>query len=213
MTNLPMVQTIAIEQLTLYDLEQQFGLQVVEDAQFFQEWQQNLPLLTSEEQTRLERVKAAYANLERRSLLENTVKLAVVAPLLDLAGLFLPPFYVTTEKTVEIVTEQGEPHFKGRLDVLVLKDQLWVLVIESKRAEFSLKVGIPQVLGYMLGAPPSDLPLYGLVTNGSSFLFLKLIRQETPRYARSKEFILDQDDGLAKTLQILKALAALASQT
>jgi len=114
---------------------------------------------------------------------------------------------------VEIVAEQGEPHLKGRLDVLLLKDQLWVLVIESKRAEFSLKVGIPQVLGYMLAAPASNLPLYGLVTNGSSFQFLKLVRQKTPRYARSKEFILDQDDGLAQTLQILKALATLVSET
>jgi hypothetical protein len=35
-----MFQTIAIEQLTLYDLERQFGLQAVEDAQFFLEWQQ-----------------------------------------------------------------------------------------------------------------------------------------------------------------------------
>lgn len=41
-----MVQTIAIEQLTLYDLERQFGLQAVEDVQFFLEWQQNLPPLT-----------------------------------------------------------------------------------------------------------------------------------------------------------------------
>ena len=79
---------------------------------------------------------------------------------------------------MEIVAEQGEPHLKGRLDVLLLKDQLWVLVIESKRAEFSLKVGIPQVLGYMLAAPASNLPLYGLVTNGSSFQFLKLVRQK-----------------------------------
>lgn len=52
----------------------------------------------------------------------------------------------------------------------------------------------------------------GLVTKGSSFLFLKLVRQETPRYARSREFILDKDGGSAKTLQILKALAALVSQ-
>jgi|GEM_PF-1620285 len=37
-----MAPTIAIEQLTLYDLEQQFDLQAVEDTQFFQEWQRNL---------------------------------------------------------------------------------------------------------------------------------------------------------------------------
>jgi hypothetical protein len=199
-----MVQTLAIERLTIYGLEQRFGLQEVADGSFFSEWQGDLPALSSAEQERLARVEAAYANLERRSLLENTVKLAVVAPLLDLAGLFLPPFYVTTEKSVEITALTDELTLKGRLDVLVLKDQLWVLVIESKRAEFSLKVGIPQVLGYMLAAPESPLPLYGLVTNGSSFVFLKLVGRQ---YARSKELILDQDEGLAKTLQITKALA------
>jgi hypothetical protein len=203
-----MVQALSIERLTIYDLEQRFGLQEVTDGSFFSEWQGDLPALSSAEQERLARVEAAYANLERRSLLENTVKLAVVAPLLDLAGLFLPPFYVTTEKSVEITALTDELTLKGRLDVLVLKDQLWVLVIESKRAEFSLKVGIPQVLDYMLAAPESPLPLYGLVTNGSSFVFLKLVGRQ---YARSKELILDQDEGLAKTLQITKALADLVA--
>ncbi|NEP16122.1 MAG: restriction endonuclease subunit R [Leptolyngbya sp. SIO4C1] len=203
-----MVQTLPIEQLTLYDLEQQLGLQEIEDSSFFLEWQGDLPDLSRAEQERLARVEAAYANLERRSLLENTVKLAVVAPLLDLAGLFLPPFYVTTEKTVEIIAADDGPTLKGRLDVLVLKDQIWVLVIESKRAEFSLKVGIPQVLGYMMAAPEPSLPRYGLVTNGSSFVFLKLVGQD---YARSKEFILDQDEGLARTLQIVKRLTEIVA--
>ncbi|MBE9137768.1 restriction endonuclease subunit R [Nodosilinea sp. LEGE 07088] len=203
-----MVQTLPIEQLTLYDLEQQFGLQEVAAGSFFSEWQGDLPELSSAERERLARVEAAYANLERRSLLENTVKLAVVAPLLDLAGLFLPPFYVTTEKTVEITASADDLTLRGRLDVLVLKDQLWVLVIESKRAEFSLKVGIPQVLGYMMAAPDTSLPLYGLVTNGSSFVFVKRLGRQ---YARSKELILDQDEGLAKTLQIMKALARIVA--
>lgn len=203
-----MVQTLPIEQLTLYDLEQQFGLREVAEGSFFSEWQGDLPALSSAELERLARVEAAYANLARRSLLENTVKLAVVAPLLDLAGLFLPPFYVTTEKTVEITALADELTLRGRLDVLVLKDRLWVLVIESKRAEFSLKVGIPQVLGYMMAAPDSPLPLYGLVTNGSSFVFVKLAGRQ---YARSKELILAQDEGLAKTLQIMKALAGIVA--
>lgn len=202
------MQTLPIEQLTLYDLEQKFGLQEVTDRAFFSEWRGELPDISPAEQERLARVEAAYDNLERRSLLENTVKLAIVAPLLDLAGLFLPPFYVTTEKSVEITAATDALTLKGRLDVLVLKDQLWVLVIESKRAEFSLKVGIPQALGYMMAAPDSSLPLYGLVTNGSSFVFLKLAGQQ---YARSKELILDQDEGLVRTLQILKQLAEIVA--
>jgi hypothetical protein len=83
-----MVQTISAEKVTLYELEQHFGLVQVEDADFFLEWQTDLRPLTEAEQQRLVRVRTAYENLARRSLLENTVKLVVVAPLLDLAGLF-----------------------------------------------------------------------------------------------------------------------------
>ncbi|NMF85096.1 restriction endonuclease subunit R [Nodosilinea sp. P-1105] len=204
-----MTQTIAADKITLYDLEQQFQLQQSFAPDFFPEWQRGLPALTTAEQERLQRVKAIAANLERRSVLENTVKLAIVAPLLDLAGLFLPPFYVSTEDAVEIEAIDGDLAVRGRIDILVIKERLWVLVIESKRAEFSLKVGIPQVLSDMLAAPTQDLPLYGLVTNGTDFLFTKLLRQKTPYYAKSKQFVLGQNDDLEQVLQILKRLAAL----
>ncbi|MBV9388783.1 MAG: restriction endonuclease subunit R [Chroococcidiopsidaceae cyanobacterium CP_BM_ER_R8_30] len=208
-----MVQTIAADKVTLYDLEHRFRLQQTEDPSFFPEWQGNLPVLTEVEQQRLARVQAIVANLERRSVLENTVKLAVVAPLIDLSGLFLPPFYVSTEDSIEIEATDESIVVRGRIDILVLQDQLWVLVIESKRAEFSPKVGIPQVLSYMLAAPNGGLPRYGLVTNGTDFVFLKLIIQEIPCYARSRQFILGQDNDLGRVLQILKHLAAMIGQT
>lgn len=107
------MQSIAIEKVTLAQLEQAYGLQLMEDEAFFSEWQEPLPALTSLEQERLERVKRSYANLERRSVLENTVKLAIVAPLLDLAGFFLPPFYVETEKPVEIVAADEGTMLQG----------------------------------------------------------------------------------------------------
>jgi len=119
-----MVQSIAIEKVTLYELEQTFGLRQNEDSSFFREWQEPLPTLTVEEQQRLNRVRSAYANLEGRSTLKNTVKLAVIAPLLDLAGFFLPPFYVETEKEVQIMAEDEGTQLRGRLDALVLKDQV-----------------------------------------------------------------------------------------
>lgn len=201
-----MVQAVPAEKITLYELEQKFGLHLADNAQF-PEWQQDLPQLTDIEKQRLERVKAAYANLAKRSVLENTIKLAIVSPLLDLAGLFLPPFYLDTEKPVQIVAEDEGMTVRGKIDVLVLKDQLWVLVIESKRAEFSLKVGIPQALAYMLASPQPTQPLFSMVTNGSNFVFLKLIQQDTPRYARSDEFILEQGDELDTVLKVLKRLA------
>ncbi len=207
------VQVIAADKITLYDLAQRFQLRQTPDPEFFWEWQDpNLPPLTAEEQQRLARVRAVVANLEQRSVLENTVKLAVIAPLLDLSGLFLPPFYVSTEDAIEIEAPDHQLMIRGRIDILVLKQQLWVLVIESKRAEFSPKVGIPQALSYMLAAPQDIHPLYGLVTNGTDFVFLKLGQQELPYYARSRQFVLGQDNDLERVLQIMKHLAHIVGQ-
>jgi hypothetical protein len=100
---------------------------------------------------------------------------------------------------------------RGKMDVLVLLEQLWVLVIESKRAEFSLKVGIPQVLAYMLAIPEKSQPIYGLVTNGSNFTFLKLAFGASPQYAQSDVFDIERGDDLARVLQILKQLGRVVS--
>lgn len=204
-----MVQTISADRITLYDLNQRFQLVQTTDSSFFPEWQDSLPTLTEEESQRLERIRTIVANLEQRSVLENTIKLAVIAPLLDLSGFFLPPFYVSTEDSVEIEATDQTLLVRGRIDILVLKEQLWVLLIESKRAEFSVKVGIPQVLSYMLASPQRHRPLYGLVTNGTDFIFLKLQFQDVPCYGRSRQLVLGQDNDLERVLQILKRLATI----
>jgi len=202
-----MAQTIAADKITLYDIKQRFKLQQAEAESFFPECQGDLPALTEIEQQRLVRVQSIVANLEEQAMLESIVNLAVVAPLLDLSGLFLPPFYVSAENAIEIEAPDESIIIRGRIDILVLKDRLWVLVIESKQAGFSIKVGIPQALSYMLASPKADVPLYGLVTNGTDFVFLKLLVQEVPRYGRSRQFVLGQDNDLNRVLQILKRLA------
>ncbi|HHP7244155.1 MAG TPA: restriction endonuclease subunit R [Elainellaceae cyanobacterium] len=201
-----MMNVISVEKITLYDLQQRFGLQQV-DHQFFNELSDDLPRLTEIELQRLKRLQAIYANLATRSVLENTVKMAIVSPLLDLAGFYLPPFYIDIEEEVQIEAQENGGMIRGRIDVLVLKDQFWILVIESKRAEFSLKTGIPQALTYMLANPEPTHPLYGMVTNGSHFVFLKLMHHDRPHYARSQEFRLEEENELKQVLQVLKRLA------
>ncbi|MBE9062619.1 restriction endonuclease subunit R [cf. Phormidesmis sp. LEGE 11477] len=208
-----MIQTVPASKITLYDLEKTFQLEQAEDTSFFEEWQADLPEITDIEQQRLERIQAAVANLEKRSVRENTVKLAVLAPLIDLSGLFLPPFYVSTEESINIEATDGELVIQGRIDILVLKEELWLLVIESKRTTFSPQAGIPQVLSYMLAAPTKDRPVYGLVTNGIDFVFLKLAFDQGPRYGRSRQFVLGQDQDLARVLKIMKHLAYLLSNS
>ena len=209
-----MAQAVAIERLTLIALEQQFGLKKTSDPSFFQEWKNQLPDLTEFEKDRITHIRAIYKNFERRSALENTVGLTVVSPLLDTAGLFLPPFYVETEKPVEVVAKDKDVTIRGRLDIAIIKDSFWVLTIEAKRAGLSLIVGIPQVIAYMLAASTPQKEVYGMVTNGRNFVFVKLDRtsKNEPVYAQSNEFILDQDDDLEQTLKIIKRLADITAE-
>ena len=196
------------EQVTLYDLTQHFGLQASSDGDFFPEWQENLPPITPQEAQQLARIKANYLHLVMRSLLEDLVKMVVVSPLLDLAGFYLPPFYTTTEPSVTVTLADQDLTLRGRLDILVLQDQLWVLAIESKRASFSLEVGMPQILAYLLAAPVQERPLFGCVTNGGHFIFVKLIRDaQGPWYQFSDEFSLRRDRDLDQILAIIKGLA------
>ncbi|MCD8485919.1 MAG: restriction endonuclease subunit R [Desertifilum sp.] len=201
-----MVQILPAEKLTLYDLEKQFNLQLATEGPFFQEWKDPLPPITDSEHQNLERLKASYLHLAKRPMLEEMVKMVVLSPLLDMAGFYLPPFYSTSEESIEIREEDRGVVIRGKIDVLVLQDQLWILVIESKRAKFSLEPGIPQALVYMLANPNPEKPLFGLVTNGSNFIFLKLIQQEVPYYALSDEFTLRRANDLSTVLAILKRL-------
>jgi hypothetical protein len=206
-----MVQTIQARNVALYDLETHFKIEWVEDDQFFREWQDDLPEINDAEKQRLDRVKASYRNLLKHPpLLENTVKMVVLSPFLDLADFYLAPFHVTSEKSVEIIDEDEGVIVRGQLDVLALFQEFWVVVIESKKAAFSLEVGIPQLLAYMLANLSADRPTYGLLMNGSSFLFVKLVKRETPQYAFSRWFsMFNPGNELYSVLSILKRLGQL----
>ncbi|MGF1987061.1 MAG: type I restriction endonuclease [Nostoc sp. ZfuVER08] len=108
--------------------------------------------------------------------------------------------------------EDEEEIIKGRIDVLVIQEQFWMLVIESKRSSFSLLEAVPQALAYMLDNPSQDKPSFGLVTNGSDFIFLKLTKQNQPRYAISEQFtLLKRKSELYQVLSILKNLSQILS--
>lgn len=209
-----MVQTIQAKDVTLEELETLFHLQRVEDEQFFYEWQDDLPELTDWQRQLLEQVKAGYFNLIKKPpLLEKPVNMTVISPLLFTGQFFLSPFYLRSEKNVEISAEDEDQGVivKGNLDTLVLKDQLWVMVIESKQARFSIEAGLAQLLAYMLGNPSLEKPCFGMITTGGSFIFVKLVKGETTQYATSDLFgIGNRHNSLYDVLRILKHLIQLA---
>ena len=126
------MQTKTARTVALSELEDRFNLKFSDDPSLFPEWQTDLPELSQEEKDRCDRIKTSYTYLLRYPpLLENTVKMVVLSPLLDLAGFFLPPFRIQAEASTEIISEDGDLKVTGFLDVLVLCDSVWVLESES----------------------------------------------------------------------------------
>jgi predicted type IV restriction endonuclease len=150
--------------------------------------------------------------LDYPPLLEDVVRMSVLDPLLFIGGFFLAPFQVRSEQSVTLRIEADELLIQGKIDTLVLKDQLWVMTIEAKRATFSTEAGLPQLLTYLLSATTTTQPLYGLVTTGAEFVFVKFQQQEQPSYAVSKGFRL-RDPGvnpLYEVLQVFRHLSEIA---
>ena len=203
-----MVQTLSASSITLRDLIDKFHLRYVDDASFFPEWQVDLPTITADEQGILDKVKASYLNLiTDPPVLEKPVQLVMVLPLLLLADFCLPPYQIKTEKTIEVVEENEGVLITGALDILVLKDKLWLLVIESKRAALSIESGLAQLLSYLLGRPDLTQPGYGLITNGESSAFVKLMMRDVPAYSISRYFtVRNPGNDLYDVLRILKKM-------
>ncbi|BAY18998.1 hypothetical protein NIES21_48570 [Anabaenopsis circularis NIES-21] len=207
-----MVQVIQGKDITLAQIIDEFGLQLADDEQFFSEWRQNLPQLTELEQQLLNEVKTEYLHLSKYPVLEPVVKMVVLSPLLRLAGFYQPPFYIASEQEVEISSEDEGTIVRGRIDILVFHPPFWVLVIEAKRAQYSLEVAIPQALAYMLGNSDIEKPTFAFVSNGREFQFIKLTKQGRPRYALSYTLSLNRDEDIYTVVKVLKHLANLVQQ-
>ncbi|MEN8215463.1 MAG: restriction endonuclease subunit R [Pseudomonadota bacterium] len=207
-----MSQTIRASDISLHDLRTQFGLQLSKDSQFFQEWQTELPDITDFDKLFLDRMKDDYFNLlEYPPLLEDTVKMAILGPLLHLAGFYSYPFHTKSEYSVKISNVDGKMVVEGKIDVLVLKDQFWILIIESKQAAYSIEAGLAQILAYMLANENQEKPCFGMITTGGSFVFIKLEKGKTPQYALSRVFELrNPGNELYTVLSVLKQLEQVA---
>lgn len=207
-----MVQTIQAKNVTLRTLIDDFRIQLVRDDQFFHEWQENLPEITAEEKQYLDRIVEGFFNLlDYPPLLENVIRMSIVDPLLFLGGFYLSPFYVRSEPSIEIQTEDEGIIITGSLDTLVLKDRLWVLVVESKRVSYSVEAGLAQILAYMLANPNPDKSCFGLLVDGSSFMFVKLVKGASPHYSTSSLFGIRNSGDLYTVFAILKRLGQLVS--
>ncbi len=199
--------------LTLTDLRKTFGLRLNPTDSFFDQWLTDAVSLSDRDIQTLDHIAQTYSYLSQEdSPLEEINKLVVLSPLLDLTGFYQAPFLPKTEisTTIEIPEDPDHSTIQGKIDVLIMQDEFWVLVIESKPAKLDVTAGIPQALTYLLSAPPANRP-YGMITNGREVLFLKLDRsQPTPNYSKSIAYRLL--DSIQERQQILQGLRYIAQE-
>ena len=196
---------------TLKEAERRFNLHRTEDEQFFPEWRTSLPALTEAEKKALNELRQRYLYQRSEShLLEGTVMLLLASPLLAITGFYDPPFKVRAEESVQIILDDGEEILQGRIDVLVLQNQLWVVVLESKKTALSVWSALPQTLAYLMANPQPERPSFGMITNGDDILFVKLTQIAHQQYDVSRvfaPFISNQE--LYSVVQILKSISQL----
>ncbi|MEG4342349.1 type I restriction enzyme HsdR N-terminal domain-containing protein [Microcoleus sp. A003_D6] len=205
-----MAKVIAVTEAikSLAEAESRLNLSRTEDEAFFTEWQAQLPSPSDSEQTALDtlRRRLLYHRADGE-LLEGAVTLLVASPLLELAGFYDPPFRMKAEAAIEIAIDDGEETLRGRIDILILQNQLWVMVLECKKTIISTRSALPQALAYMMANPDLDKPRFGMLTNGDDVLFVKLMAQPTPEYGLSRAFsIYTVRSELRSAFQVLKHL-------
>ncbi|MBP0021340.1 MAG: type I restriction endonuclease subunit R [Cyanobacteria bacterium SBLK] len=199
---------------TLADVQNRFNLRRTEDISFFREWYENLPELSQEERESLDIIRRRYLyHLAAGSLSEGTVTLLLGAPLLEKAGFYDPPFRMRGEASIEIVIPGENPEeeiLRGRMDVLVVIERVWVIVLESKRTGIALNAALPQLLAYMMGCPNRECPIFGIIINGDGVQFAKVVGGTIPQFDVSDVFSpVPARNGLYSVLQILKRIGTI----
>lgn len=208
-----MIQTVAITEaiLTLNDVQAKFNLSQTTDSQFFPEWFEGLPELTDTEKESLNRLKNRFLYyVANGAITEGTINLIMVSPLLEILGLFDPPFKVRGEAYIKVELEDEDTVLQGRIDALVVQEQFWVVVIEAKRYGFTASLAVPQALAYMMANPHPEKPAFGMVTNGEDYIFIKL-NPQMRQYDVSDKFSLSKrsKNELYEVFQVMKRIADL----
>ncbi|WP_242046605.1 type I restriction enzyme HsdR N-terminal domain-containing protein [Cylindrospermum sp. FACHB-282] len=131
--------------------------------------------------------------------------LLLVSPLLTVASLYDPPFPIKAEESVQITVADSEETLQGRIDVLVLRERLWIIVLESKKTMLSVWAALPQILTYLMASPNSEQPNFGMLTNGDDIVFVKL---ENKHYGISRVFApLSTQSELESACRVLRKIA------
>ncbi|NJP09273.1 MAG: type I restriction enzyme HsdR N-terminal domain-containing protein [Leptolyngbyaceae cyanobacterium RU_5_1] len=210
------MQAVDASKLTLRDVHRLLHL----EEQLDKSQIPALPLepLTEAEQQDLSKIRADFRRyLLEEKISEGLVKFLSLAPLLRLTGFYDVPIRLTMETSLEIIVEDEDTKISGRLDLLALSSvqyseagaPFWALVIETKNSSIEVRQGLPQLLTYAHKSLNQQPIVWGVVTNGLQFLFVRLQKGNLSTYHLLPELYLLDEDRSLKLVQVLKALCKL----
>ncbi|MEM6501308.1 MAG: hypothetical protein AAF685_05665 [Cyanobacteria bacterium P01_C01_bin.89] len=142
----------------------------------------NLEPLTDSEKGAAADLRTIWRNYRyQQKTAENYVKTAGAPLLLWSCGYMAAGLQLSLEEDIEEISDDdGETVIRGRMDMLVShpprSDQaaLCVLIIENKQGRFDTTVGIPQLLTYASTFLKHQPLVWGLVTNGYLYEFIRV---------------------------------------
>lgn len=149
---------------------------------------------------------------------EGQVKFLVIAPLMRLAKFYRDPIEIKLEEDIaDIKIEDEDTIITGRMDILAVnkakisKNKVYflTLIIEAKNSQVDVLVGLPQLLTYVNESLSSQESVWGLVTNGRSYLFVYIQQGNPPVYQILPELNLMERARSFVLLQVLKAICLL----
>lgn len=208
--------TIQARKLTLEDVHRLLNLveqyEEVSFSQFF-----SLLSVSESEKTELLQIRNDFRPyLIERKASEGQIKAITLFPLLRLAGFYRYPMQIQVEEGIEnIVIEDEETIITGRLDIVLVNKEkptmnnipFWILVIEAKESAIEVRQGLPQLLTYAYSSLERQSVVWGLVTNGLQYLFVRVSQGNPSKYQLMPILDLMYTTSAIKLLQVFKAVS------
>jgi hypothetical protein len=213
----------AARHLNLGDAKRILNLHESKELDFFDEYLDIESSLSDVDRNFLDELQCDLKEIQDYVTHEELVKMFALSPLLRLAGLAKHPFIPKAEHIIEIDLSDDESDdddaepiiIRGKIDILVAHKNLYEIVIETKNFHSNILIALPQALTYMMASRKDEQPIYGLCTNGTEFLFVKLVKGEINQYALSDPFSVyrKSHNELYDVVNILRKLRSIVMNT
>jgi hypothetical protein len=208
-----MVATQSVN-LSLGEVKERLQVEEVLDPGFFPEWQ-DLPLdLTDTDRQMLDQLRIDFCERQENPSSVAIVKTFSWLPLMRSAG--LTSLSNPAEQVIDIDLSYDDKYgdvqiARGAIAIMISHNRLWQAIIETQPEHSHVMQVLPQLLTKMMGQTPSAKPIFGLCTNGTEFVFIKLVCDRVKRYALSPMFSMyrQTDNDLYQVVTILRHLEKL----